>query len=148
VTKGDLDLGELADKEESEKEKQAETELKDLIERMQKSLDEKVKQVRVSHRLTSSPACLVADSADMGGNMERILKEAGHDVGATRKILEINPDHPLVSRLNKESAGERFDDWSNILFDQALLAEGGQLADPAGFVRRLNELLLEIGTSQ
>ena len=148
VTKGDLDLGDLTDKDDAEKEKQAETEFKDLIERMQQSLSEKVKAIRVSHRLTSSPACLVADSVDLGSNMERILKEAGHDVSATKKILEINPEHSLVARLNEEAAGERFDDWSNILFDQALLAEGSQLDDPAGFVRRLNDLLLELGSSK
>ena len=107
-----------------------------------------MKAIRVSHRLTSSPACLVADSVDLGSNMERILKEAGHDVSATKKILEINPEHSLVARLNEEAAGERFDDWSNILFDQALLAEGSQLDDPAGFVRRLNDLLLELGSSK
>ena len=148
VTKGDLDLGELADKDESEKEKQAETEFKHLVERMQNTLSEKVKAVRISHRLTTSPACLVADSADLGSNMERILKEAGHAVSATKKILEINPEHPLVARLNDEAAGERFDDWSNILFDQAMLAEGSQLDDPASFVRRLNDLLLELGGNQ
>jgi molecular chaperone HtpG len=148
VTKGDLDLGELADKDESEKEKQAETEFKNLVERMQNTLSEKVKAVRISHRLTTSPACLVADSADLGTNMERILKEAGHAVSATKKILEINPEHPLVARLNDEAAGERFDDWSNILFDQAMLAEGSQLDDPASFVRRLNDLLLELGGNQ
>ena len=145
VTKGDLDLGKLADEEDKEKEKETETEFKSLIEDMQKTLDEKVKEVRISHRLTSSPACLVADSADIGGNMERILKEAGQTISASKKILEVNPDHPLVSRLKEEAKGERFDDLSNILFDQALLAEGGQLEDPANFVRRLNDLLLELG---
>ena len=145
VTKGDLDLGKLADEEDKKKEKETETEFKSLIEDMQKTLDEKVKEVRISHRLTSSPACLVADSADIGGNMERILKEAGQTISASKKILEVNPDHPLVSRLKEEAKGERFDDLSNILFDQALLAEGGQLEDPANFVRRLNDLLLELG---
>ena len=145
VTKGDLDLGKLADKDEEEKEQKAEAEFKELIDRMQDTLDEKVKSVRVSHRLTASPACLVADTADMGSNMERILKEAGHSVPASKKILEINPDHPLVARLKNEAAGERFDDWSQILFDQAMLAEGSQLDDPANFVRRLNGLLLELG---
>ncbi len=145
VTKGDLDLGKLADEEDKEKEKETETEFKSLIEDMQKTLDEKVKEVRISHRLTSSPACLVADSADIGGNMERILKEAGQTISASKKILEVNPDHPLVSRLKEEAKGDRFDDLSNILFDQALLAEGGQLEDPANFVRRLNDLLLELG---
>jgi molecular chaperone HtpG len=112
---------------------------------MQNTLDDRIKAVRISHRLTSSPACLVADSSDMGSNMERILKEAGHSVSTSKKILEINPEHPLVSRLNDETESERFDDLSHVLFDQALLAEGGQLEDPANFVRRLNTLLLEMG---
>lgn len=144
ITRGDLDLGKLAGQEDKEKE-EAETQYKKLIERMQKTLDDKIKEVRISHRLTSSPSCLVADSADMGSNMERILKEAGQSISASKKILEINPEHPLVSRLNDETENERFDDLSHVLFDQALLAEGGQLDDPANFVRRLNTLLLEMG---
>lgn len=147
VTRGDLDLGDLADKKEKEKEEKIAGKAKDLIERIQKSLGDKVKEVRVTHRLTNSPACLVADAMDMGGNMERILKEAGQQITATKKILEINPEHPLVKRLKKESDDDRFNDWSYILFDQALLAEGGQLHDPANFVRRLNDLLLDLSNS-
>ncbi len=147
VTRGDLDLGDLADKKEKEKEEKIAGKAKDLIERIQKSLGDKVKEVRVTHRLTTSPACLVADAMDMGGNMERILKEAGQQITATKKILEINPEHPLVKRLKKESDDDRFNDWSYILFDQALLAEGGQLHDPANFVRRLNGLLLDLSNS-
>ncbi|MEE8482038.1 MAG: molecular chaperone HtpG [Acidiferrobacterales bacterium] len=147
VTRGDLDLGDLADKKEKEKEEKIAGKAKDLIERIQKSLGDKVKEVRVTHRLTTSPACLVADAMDMGGNMERILKEAGQQLTATKKILEINPEHPLVKRLKKESDDDRFNDWSYILFDQALLAEGGQLHDPANFVRRLNGLLLDLSNS-
>jgi molecular chaperone HtpG len=144
ITRGDLDLGKLTEQEDKNKE-ETETQYKELIERMQNTLDDRIKAVRISHRLTSSPACLVADSSDMGSNMERILKEAGHSVSTSKKILEINPEHPLVSRLNDETESERFDDLSHVLFDQALLAEGGQLEDPANFVRRLNTLLLEMG---
>lgn len=148
VTKGDLDLGKLADKQEKKKEQETAEQFKGLVERIQKSLGENVKDVRITHRLTTSPACLVADVADMGGNMERILKEAGQKIPATSKILEINPEHPLVLRLQEESGDERFSDWSHILFDQALLAEGGQLQDPANFVQRLNSLLLELGNNK
>jgi len=148
VTKGDLDLGKLADKEEKKKEEETAKQFKDLVERIQKSLGEKVKDVRVTHRLTTSPACLVSDVTDMGGNMERILREAGQQIPSTGKILEINPEHPLVLRLQEESGDDRFNDWSHILFDQALLAEGGQLEDPASFVQRLNGLLLELSNSK
>ncbi|MFV1997292.1 MAG: molecular chaperone HtpG [Acidiferrobacterales bacterium] len=144
VAKGDLNLGNLADKEEKKKEKETTEQFKDLIERIQKSLGNKVKDVRITHRLTTSPACLVADVTDMGGNMERILKEAGQQIPATGKNLEINPEHPLILRLKEEPGDERFSDWSHILLDQALLAEGGQLEDPANFVQRLNSLLLEL----
>ncbi len=148
VSRGDLDLGDLADKEEKKKEEESAKQAKSLIERIQKSLDGKVKDVRVTHRLTTSPACLVADTMDMGGNMERILKEAGQHMPETRKILEINPKHPLVLRLKEEPGDDRFSDWSHILFDQALLAEGGQLQDPANFVRRLNSLLMELSNNK
>ena len=101
-----------------------------------------VKEVRVTHRLTSSPSCLVADEHDMSGNLSRILKAAGQKVPTSKPILEINPAHPLVERLKDEK--QRFTDWSRLLFDQALLAEGGTLEDPAGFVKRTHELLLEM----
>ena len=109
-------------------------------EKMQEVLGERVKEVRITLRLTESPACLVADAHDMGGNLERLLKSAGQEVNHTKPILEINPHHPMVKGLNIDD--ERFSDWSNLLFDQALLAEGGQLDNPAVFVKRLNELLL------
>ncbi|MBI3140788.1 MAG: molecular chaperone HtpG [Rhodocyclales bacterium] len=143
VAKGGLDLGQLADEaEKQEQEKQA-GEFKELTEKMQQSLGERVKEVRVTHRLTDSPACLVADEHDLSGNLARLLKAAGQKVPASRPILEINPGHPVVQRLKYEE--NRFDDWSAVLFDQALLAEGGQLEDPAGFVRRVNQLMLEMG---
>ncbi len=141
VAKGDLDLGKLADEDKKEQEKEA-GEHKDLVEKIGKSLGDQVKQVRVTFRLTSSPACLVADEHGMSANLERMLKAAGQKVPGSKPILEINPHHPLVQRLKNEADEARFGDWSHILFDQALLAEGGQLDDPASFVKRLNELLL------
>ena len=141
VAKGDLDLGKLADEDKKEQEKEA-GEYKELIEKIVKSLGDEVKEVRVTFRLTSSPACLVADEHAMSANLERMLKAAGQNVPGSKPILEINPHHPLVQRLKGEADEARFGDWSHILFDQALLAEGGQLDDPATFVKRLNELLL------
>ena len=141
VAKGDLDLGKLADEDKKEQEKEA-GEYKELIEKIVKSLGDQVKEVRVTFRLTSSPACLVADEHAMSANLERMLKAAGQNVPGSKPILEINPHHPLVQRLKGEADEARFGDWSHILFDQALLAEGGQLDDPATFVKRLNELLL------
>ncbi len=140
VAKGGLDLGDLEDEAEK-KEREKETDaFQELTEKMKVTLNEQVKDVRVTFRLTESPACLVADTYDMGGNLERLLKSAGQKIQHTKPILEINPHHPMVQRLNNEV--ENFEDWSHILFDQALLAEGGQLEDPAAFVKRLNELLL------
>ena len=140
VARGDLDLGKLEDEtEKKEQEKQA-GEYKELTDKIKAALAEQVKEVRVTLRLTASPACLVSDQYDMGGNLARILKAAGQKVPDSKPIMEINPAHPLVQRLKYEEA--RFADWSQVLFDQALLAEGGQLEDPAGFVKRLNELML------
>ncbi|MEY4960897.1 MAG: hypothetical protein RL610_1076 [Pseudomonadota bacterium] len=140
ISKGSLDLGGLEDESEKKEQEKEAGEYKDLTERIKGVLGEQVKEVRVTLRLTESPACLVAESHDMGGNLERLLKSAGQKVSHAKPILEINPHHPMVQRLKYEE--ERFVDWSHILFDQALLAEGGQLEDPAGFVKRLNELLL------
>ncbi len=142
VAKGELDLGE---DEESEKEleKKAKTAEK-LLKRMKKSLEDRVEEVRVTNRLTDSPACIVLNEQDMAMHMQRILKEAGHDMPSSKPILEINPDHPIVKKLDGEKSKKKFDDWSAILFDQALLAEGGQLEDPAGFVAKLNKMLVTI----
>ncbi|MCP4765565.1 MAG: molecular chaperone HtpG [Gammaproteobacteria bacterium] len=142
VAKGELDLG---DDEASEKEleKKAKTAEK-LLKRMKKSLEEKVDDVRVTNRLTDSPACIVLNEQDMAMHMQRILKEAGHEMPSSRPILEINPDHPIVKQMGGEKSKKKFDDWSAILFDQALLAEGGQLEDPAGFVAKLNKMLVTI----
>jgi len=141
VAKGDLDLGKLEDEEEKKIKEKETDEFQELATKMKEVLADQVKDVRVTFRLTESPACLVVDTHDMSGNLERLLKSAGQKTPSTKPFLEINPHHPMVQRLKYEEA--KFSDWSRILFDQALLAEGGQLEDPAGFVKRLNDLLLQ-----
>ena len=142
VAKGGLDLGKLEDEAERKNSEHEATEFKSLIDRIKASLGERVKDVRVTHRLTESPACLVADEHDMSGNLARLLKAAGQPAPSSKPILEINPKHPVVLRLKDEE--KRFDDWAAVLLDQALLAEGGQLDDPATFVKRINQLMLEM----
>ncbi len=142
VAKGGLDLGALDDEAERKADEAGAAELGDLVERIRKSLAERVKDVRTTRRLTDSPACLVADEHDVGGNLARLLKASGQKVPDTKPILEINPRHPVIARLVGER--ERFDAWANVLYDQALLAEGGQLDDPATFVRRMNELMIAL----
>jgi molecular chaperone HtpG len=144
VAKGELDMDELADEEEKKAAKQTEDEYADLVKRMQTVLDDRVSNVRVGQRLTDSPSCLVMGEHDMAVHMQQMLKQAGHEVPNTKPDLEINPSHPLVSRLKDEADDECFASWSNVLLDQAMLSEGGQLEDPVTFVNRLNELLLEM----
>jgi len=143
VAKGGLDLGKLEDEAEKKEHEETETQYKDLVESMKGALADKAKDVRVTFRLTDSPACLVADEHELSANLVRMLKAAGQNAPDSKPILEINPNHPLVTRLKYEdAAGPRFGDWAHILFDQAMLAEGGQLTDPAAFVKRMNEMLL------
>ncbi len=145
VAKGELDLGELEDKEDKEKAEKAAEEHKGLLERIKEALGDKVKEVRVSTRLTESPACLVVGDYDMSQNLARVLKQLGQDAPAPQPILELNLEHPLVERLEGQSGDGKFAELADLIFEQAMLAEGGQLADPAGFVHRLNRLMLEIG---
>ncbi|MCZ6882044.1 MAG: molecular chaperone HtpG, partial [Gammaproteobacteria bacterium] len=142
VAKGELDLGadEASEKELEEKAKSSEK----LIKRMKKALGDMVEDIRVTNRLTDSPACIVLNEQDMAMHMQRLFKEAGHEMPISRPVLEINPDHPIVKKLNAEKSKKKFDDWSSILFDQAILAEGGQLEDPASFVAKLNKMLVSI----
>ena len=143
VTKGDLDLGGLADTGEEAKQKdETEADMKPVVERIGKALGDKAREVRLTHRLVDSPACLVTEQDGMSANLERVLRAAGQAVPNVPLVLEINPQHPIVTRLKDETDDARFKDWSHILFDQAMLAEGGHLDDPAGFVKRLNELML------
>jgi molecular chaperone HtpG len=144
VGRGEVDLTDLEDEEEKEQQQKAVTEYKDLVERIKATLKDKVKDVRVTNRLTTSPACLVADEHDLDASMVKLFKAAGQAFPATKPILEINPQHTIVERLKNEANEERFSDWSYILFDQALLSEGEQLEDPVSFVNRLNGLLVAL----
>ena len=143
VAKGGLDLGDLEDAGEKQARAEAETSAKDLVERLQKALGDKLKAVRVTHRLTDSPACLVADEHDPGANLQRMLKMMGQNAPDIKPILEINPQHPMLKKMELlPNEGGHFDDYASVLFDEALLAEGGQIDDPAGFVRKINKLML------
>lgn len=143
IAKGELDLGELEDKDDKEKAEKASKDNEKMLKQMAESLGDKVKEVRVSNRLTDSASCLVVEQQDMAVSMQKILKQAGHEVPNIEPILEINIEHPLVKRLGDEQDDAKFADWSNLLFDQAMLSEGGQLEDPVAFVTRMNQLLLE-----
>ena len=141
IAKGDLDLGSLEDEADKQHKEEATKELAPLIDRIKAALGDKVSEVKVSVRLTDSPACIVSDSFGMTRTMERIMKSAGQNVPTSKAVFEINPDHPLVVRLNGESDESRFKDLAELLFDQAVLSEGAQLEDPAAFVKRVNALL-------
>ncbi len=151
VAKGDVSLDEMTgsdDKSEQtelkQKEEKFKSEFDDVIQRIKTTLGDNIKDVRLSHRLTHSPACLVADENDMGSQLQRLLKAAGQDVAEVKPIFELNPEHKLIMKLKAESNEDRFNEWVHILFDQAVLAEGGQLKDPATFVQRVNKLLLDV----
>ncbi|RFC30840.1 MAG: molecular chaperone HtpG [Candidatus Nitrotoga sp. MKT] len=145
VAKGGLDLGKLEDEAEKQEQEKDAGVFKELTDKIKASLSNRVKEVRVTHRLTDSPACLVADVHDINANLARLLKASGQKAPVSQPILEINPKHPVVLRLKAEE--KKFDDWASVLFDQALLAEGGQLDDPASFVKRINQLMLEMSSS-
>jgi molecular chaperone HtpG len=142
VAKGDLDLGVFEDEAEKKEQEKVADELKPLVERIKTALGDKVKEVRVTHRLVDSPACLVVDENELSGNLERMLKAAGQKVPGSKPILEINPAHAVIEKL-KASGDEDFADWASLLFDQSVLAEGGQLENPADFVKRMNTLMLK-----
>mgnify|MGYP001816617291 FL=1 len=144
MARGSLDLGSGSEEDQAEQEKlQKESEA--LVERMAKVLEDKVAEVRATARLTESPACLVVGDFDMGAQMKRIMEAAGQQVPDSKPILEINPAHPLLTMLDQEQDEERFADLASVVFDQANLAEGGQLEDPAAYVSKLNKLLLALG---
>jgi molecular chaperone HtpG len=143
IAKGELDLSNIGDKDEAEEAAQAEQDkaAEPIAEKLAAALESKVKQVRITHRLTESPACLISDDMDMSTNMERILKNAGQDMPELKPVLEINPEHALVKRIAELDDDNTVATWAEILFDQAVLAEGALPKDPAGFVRRMNSLL-------
>ena len=144
VAKGALDLGAIETEEERKSQEETEKGAEGLVERIKNALGERVEAVRVSHRLTSSPACIVLGERDMALYMQQLLKQAGHEVSSTKPVLEINPTHPMLARIEGEKDDTRFAEWSALLLDQAILAEGGQLEDPAGFVARINQLMLAL----
>lgn len=144
VTKGELDLDELADESEKEEQKQLEESHKALIERLEAALKDDVKEVRVSSRLSDSPACLVVGQYDMGGHMRRLMEAAGQKVPEPEVALEVNPSHPLIERLDQEADEDRFAELAQVIHAQAQLAEGSQLKQPAQYVTRLNKLLLDL----
>jgi molecular chaperone HtpG len=144
VARGDLDLGEVETEEDKKHQEEAAKEHKDLLERIKTALDDRVQDVRVTNRLTDSPACLVVGEFDMGAQMKKIMEAAGQKVPDSKPIFEINVDHPLVQRLEAEQGEERFKELSAVLLDQATLASGEQLQDPGAYVTRLNRLLLEL----
>ncbi|VAW81262.1 Chaperone protein HtpG [hydrothermal vent metagenome] len=144
VAKGDLDLGKLGGDDEEKKDEKTEEEYKAFLDKVKAVLTDEVSEVRSSQRLTDSPSCLVLGEQEMAMHMQQMLKQAGHDVPDSKPMLEINMAHPLVERLREENDEARFSDWSRLLFEQAMLSQGGQLDDPAAFVKRLNSILVEI----
>jgi len=138
VAKGSVDLGKLQDEEEKKQAEVAAEAFKPVLDKLKEALKDRAKDVRVTSRLVDSPACIVVEEGDMSGHLARLLKQAGQSAPASLPILEVNPAHPLVSRLDTDP---RFDDLAQVLFDQALLAEGGQLDDPAAYVQRVNRML-------
>ena len=138
VAKGGVDLGKLQDEDEKKQAEQTAEAFKPVLERLKTALKERAKDVRTTTRLVDSPACLVVDEGDMSGHLARLLKQAGQAAPKSMPILEVNPEHALVKRLESDA---RFDDLAQVLFDQALLAEGGQLEDPAAYVQRVNRML-------
>ncbi|WP_105265052.1 molecular chaperone HtpG [Pseudoalteromonas sp. T1lg76] len=144
ITRGDLDLGDLDDEESKKAQEESEKEVAGLLERIKTALGDKVKEVRFTHRLTDSPACVVADDHDMSSQMIKLMESVGQKVPETKPVFELNPEHQLVKHLNNEQDEDKFTQWSEVLLDQALLAERGSLKDPAGFVTRLNKLMLDL----
>ncbi len=140
VARGDLDLGKLEDSEEKSEQEKCEKEFAEITKHMKEVLGDRVKEVKVTYRLTTSPACIVADEQDM----QRILQSMGQEMPEAKPIFEVNPSHAIVEHLKELADEERFSEWVNILFEQAVLAEGGQLKNPAEFVQRLNKLLLQL----
>ncbi|TMO87819.1 molecular chaperone HtpG [Pseudoalteromonas spongiae] len=144
ITRGDLDLGDLDDEESKKEQEASEKEVEALIERVKTALGDKVKEVRFTHRLTDSPACVVADEHDMSSQMQKLMEQIGQQAPETKPVFELNPEHQLVKHLNDVQDEDNFAQWADVLLDQALLAERGSLKDPAGFVSRLNKLMLDL----
>ena len=148
VTRGDLDLGDLDDAEDKKQQEELEKSFEEQVKRFEKALGDKVKSVRVTHRLTQSPACIVTDDNDMSTQMAKLMEAAGQKVPETKYIFELNPEHSLVQQVAALDNDEKFAEWANLLLDQATLAERGSLKDPAQFVTRLNRLMMELSAGK
>jgi molecular chaperone HtpG len=144
ISKGSIDLSKLEDEQEKEEQQKSADDMKDLLNRLKDILSERVKEVRVTTRLTSSPVCLVVDEYDIDPSLQRLLKASGQPIPTTKPILEINPHHPIILKLKDEQNEKRFSDWAYVLFDQSVLSIGEQLDDPIHFVSRLNDLLAQL----
>jgi molecular chaperone HtpG len=144
VSKGEIDLGKLTDEQEKEEQQKTADESKELLEHLKTVLSEQVKDVRITNRLTSSPACLVMDEYGLDPSLKRLLEANGQKVPQDKQILEINPQHRIIQKLKNEKDEVRFTDWANVLFDQSVLSSGEMLADPVAFVNRLNNLLEQL----
>ena len=131
------------EEKEKEEKKKVEADAKTLVEKIKSSLGDRVKEVKVTHRLTDSPSCLVVGEHDISGNLERILKAAGQQTPENKPTLEINPKHALIQKLDGFKESSDFDEYASVIFDQAILAEGGQLEDPVSYVKRINQLLIK-----
>lgn len=144
VSKGEIDLDKFTDEQEKEEQQKTADEARGLVERLKQTLQEKVKDVRITQRLTSSPACLVIDQYGIDPSLKRLLEATGQKVPHDKQILEINPQHPIINRIKSESDTQRFNDWANVLFEQSVLSSGEALEDPIDFVNRLNNLLASL----
>ncbi|NMP16565.1 molecular chaperone HtpG [Thalassotalea sp. Y01] len=144
VTRGDLDLGDMDDAETKEAQQKLEKEFDSVIGRLKDSLGDKVKDVRITHRLTDSPACIVTDEQDMSSQMIKLMQSVGQEVPESKPIFEINAEHDLVKHIADESDADKFNEWTEVLFEQAMLAERGSLKDPASFVSKLNKLMMSL----
>ena len=143
IAKGDIDLGSEKDKQEDEQQKDEDKD--PLLKRLSEALSEEVKEVRASQRLTESASCLVLSEQELAMHMRRMLEQAGQAMPDSKPVLEVNLDHQLLKQVSGVDSDEEFKDWAELLFEQAVLAEGGQLEDPAGFVQRVNRLMLKAG---
>jgi molecular chaperone HtpG len=141
ITKGDLDLGDLDDEETKKQKEQDETEYASFVSRVKETLGDKVKDVRLTYRLTDTPSCIVVDEHDMSTQMQKLMKAVGQDVPEQKYIFELNPQHDLIKRVADEQDEEKFAEWASLLLDQATLAERGSLENPSEFIRKINKLL-------
>ena len=134
-------------KKKRKKQKEEEENAQPLVDRVKNALGDKVEDVRVSQRLTTSPACLVLGEHEMALHLQQLMRQAGQAVPESKPVLEINPGHPLLMKFDQEPDDDKFAEWAELLLDQAVLAEGGQLDDAAGFVRRMNSVFVELSKS-